>query len=989
MALVKQNYPISFLQGLDTKDDAKQVIPGKLLALQNATFITPGELRKRNGYTVLSTSIDNGNTITAGYGLATFNNELIEFDGVNLYSYASGNMTWTDKGPITSLELSINPVVNNVNEQTNPNVAVHPDGLQLFTWEDSSGGSRYSIVDSVTGQTIVANALIVSTALTPKPFAIGAYLVIFYIDTATHHLRMLPIPVTDPISPLTAVDVATDVNVTDPFYDVCTLSTKLYIAYNSSGSSINLRDVNKFLVISAATAVTGENADVCITIFPDNTLLQLWIAYYNGTSVKYFVRNTALAAILPPTVVETTTNVVRIIGQTNSGSGNVWYEISASEPYNTLIHTATVTNTGVVGTPVVFLRSVGLAFKPFIYNTVIYFGITYQSVEQSTYFLVTSTRNIVGKILPTNGGGLLTESEVPEIVLTPANTYLTAVLQQDLLTTIGGTVYTQTGVTSATFDFLSNNTFYKAQMGANLNITGGILEAYDGVNVTEQGFNLFPEPVTLVSQATTGGMMGNAEVNTMYSIIAVYQWTDNQGQIWQSNTSTPISVAFNAGTTTGSAVYQIPTLRLTQKTGVVITLYRTIGNGTIYYQLTNIGLNYPLLNDPTVDFVTYDDTMFSDTVLQGNPIVYTTGGVVGNDGPPAPLLITQYTDRLILVPSENQYSFWYSKEVVPGTPIGFSALFVNNVDQRGGPITAVEQMDSALIMFKQNTIFYLIGEGPDNTGANNDYTSGQLITTDSGCINARSVVLMPLGILYQSNKGIYLLDRSYNVAYIGAPVEAYNGNTITSAQLIETTNQVRFTTEEGITLVYDYFVKQWSTFTPQLANDAVIFENEFTYVRADGLVYQETPGLFTDNGEFVQMALTTSWLSLAGLQGFQRAYRALFLGNYLSPHQLQIGVAYDFNPTQIQQEYINVTPLFSLTAYGEDSPYGNEYVYGGQYPLYQFQVRFARQKCEAIQFTIQDLQSSNFGEGFSISAFNLMVGTKKGSQKSPQPNIFG
>lgn len=988
MSLIKQNVPISFLQGIDTKDDSKQVLPGKLLNLQNAVFITPGKLRKRNGYTALSTLIDGGGSITAGFGLATFNNELLEFDGVELYSYASGNQTWTPKGKVTSLELTINPVIRNVNEQTNPNVAVHPDGLQLYTWEDSSGGSRYSIVDMVTGQTIVANTLISINATTPKPFALGVYLLIFYIDTSSHHLRMISIPTNAPLSPAAPVDIAIDVNTSFPTYDICMLSTKLYIAYNTSGNSIGLRDINIFLVLSAEVQVAGENANGCITIFPDSTLLQLWIAYYNGTAVKYFVRTNALAAFLVPTTIETTTNIVRIIGYANSGSGTVWYEFAAALPYNELIRTDTLTNTGMIGTPVVFLRSVGLAFKPFVYNNIVYFGITYQSVEQPTYFLVTSSGNIVGKAIPDNGGGLLTESEVPESIMVTTGEFITAGLQKDLLTTIGGTVYTQTGVTSIDFDFLANNTFYQAQMGANLNITGGLLIAYDGVNVTEQNFNLFPEPLTGVSQSNTGGHLGNASVATSYSYTATYEWTDQQGQLNRSTTATPIIAQFASGVTTGEVTISIPTLRLSQKTGVVITVYRTEGNGTIFYQLTNIGTTNPLLNDPTIDAVTYTDTT-SDATIIGNPILYTTGGVVDNSAPPAPALVTQYTDRLILVPSENPYSFWYSKEVIPGTPVEFSALFVNNVDQRGGPITAIEQMDGNLIIFKETTIFSMYGQGPDNTGANNDYNAGQLITTDSGCINARSLVLMPLGLLYQSAKGIYLLDRSLNVSYIGKDVEFINGQTITSAELIEYTNQVRFTTASGTTVVYDYFVRQWSTFTPQLANDSVIFEEQFTYVLPNGLVYQETPGIFTDNGEFIQMALTTSWLSLAGLQGFQRAYRALFLGDYLSPHQLLVGVAYDFNPTQVQQEYISTTPLFSLTDYGEDSPYGNEVLYGGAYPLYQFQVRFARQKCEAIQFTIQDVQSSNFGEGFSISAFNLMVGAKKGSQKSPQPNIFG
>ena len=82
---------------------------------------------------------------------------------------------------------------------------------------------------------------------------------------------------------------------------------------------------------------------------------------------------------------------------------------------------------------------------------------------------------------------------------------------------------------------------------------------------------------------------------------------------------------------------------------------------------------------------------------------------------------------------------------------------------------------------------------------------------------------MPLGLMFKSEKGIYLLGRDFKVVYIGAAVEAYNSMTITSATLLADTNEVRFTTMEGRTLVYDYFHNRWATFTGQTAIDSVIY----------------------------------------------------------------------------------------------------------------------------------------------------------------------
>lgn len=114
-------------------------------------------------------------------------------------------------------------------------------------------------------------------------------------------------------------------------------------------------------------------------------------------------------------------------------------------------------------------------------------------------------------------------------------------------------------------------------------------------------------------------------------------------------------------------------------------------------------------------------------------------------------------------------------------------------------------MDEKLILFEDNRIFSLTGQGPTPTGDQNDFSEPSLVTSDAGCIDPRSIVLIPIGILFQSNKGIYLLSRSLETKYIGAPVEAFNNQTITSAKLLQDQNQVRLLSSDGTTLVYDYF----------------------------------------------------------------------------------------------------------------------------------------------------------------------------------------
>jgi hypothetical protein len=985
MPLQKQNIPISFVQGIETKSDRKQVLPGRLLRLENGRFTSIGQIIKRDGYGALGSAIETGGSISMGAGLATFQRELLEFDGTSLYSYSLSNNLWTSKGQVTSLELTLAPVIRNNYAQSTPDMAQHPSGLQVFAWEDSRGGSRYSVVDSITGQALVQDALIASTAVKPRCLALGAYLIVFFIRTSDHHLRFFAIPVATPATPTAQVDFATDVDTVHFNYDACVLSTRIFVAYNDSsgGGGISVRYLNSFLSASAAISEASENADVAINIFPDTVNQQLWIAYYNGTDIKYFIKaySVPVANILNPTVIDTVADVVRLAGIASAGGGLVWWEITAAATYNHYVSLATVTSAGAVGGPTVFLRSVGIGGKPFSYVDNWYIVLIHESLLQPTYFVARTDGSVVAKIVPNNAGGLLSKDIIPETVQVTDGIVSLAILQKDILTTISGQIYTNSGVVQAKMDFTSNATFLKAELSQNLHINGGILEMYDGVTVVEHGFNVFPEDIT----ATPSNVGGNITAG-QYQYRVTYEWTDNQGLLHRSAPSVPVTVTFAGGVTTGQVDLTIPTLRITSKTQVRVVVYRTEGNGTIFYQLTSI--TSPLLNTTAADTVSYNDKAANSTII-GNPLLYTTGGVVENIAVPAPKLITTYGNRLIVVPSEDANNFWYSKEIVPGAPVEFSDFLVQNIDQRGGDITSVVQLDSNLILFKETRIFVQSGNGPTSTGSQNDFQNAQLVTSDGGCTNPRSVVLVPDGVMYKSLKGIYLLNRSLSVSYIGAEVEAFNSSVITSANLIPNTTQVRFSLDTGEVLVYDYYVKQWGIDTNYSAVDAVIFEDLYTHVTTAGIVMQETPSLYTDNGRFIKLLLQTSWLSMAGLQGFQRAYRALFLGEYKSPHQLLISVAYDFDPAFLQQDLINLTTVYPITNYGDDTPYGSEEVYGGQYPQYQFRIDFAKQKCQSILFQMEDIQSSNFGEGLALSGFNLMVGAKVGSNKVPATRTFG
>lgn len=1001
--LQKQSVNIDFAQGLDTKSDPWQIPIGKFASLKNSIFTKGGLLQKRNGFGSLTGLPD----ATSSY-LTTFNGNLTAI-GNKLEAYNPGTNQWFNKGAIQPVRLNVQPLVRNTFNQIQCDSAVASNGLVCTVYTEADIGATnyyYAIDDSLTGQNILPATLLVTPQESPRVFVLGNYFIILYSQSA--NLNYISIPVSMPTSPNTPVTLIVNYAAggTELAFDGVVFNNNLYISYNASdgGGAIRSTYLNSFLIrqtTNTGVVIASAKSATMVSICADSINSVIWTFFYktSGTTGYVVARDGTLNSVLAATQVISSGTILNVASAAQNGILTIFYEVYDSAIPTHFTEINTVTQAGVVGTPTNLLRSVGIASKAFIVNSKIYIMLVYSSLYQPTYFVSDTSSNIIAKLAYQNGGGYLTLG-IPSVNVS-GSTASIAYLFKDLIAAVNkdtnvpsGTqvagIYSQTGINLASFNISTLN-ITTAEIGQNLNLTGGFLWGYDGYQPTEQNFFVYPDSIEAVGSVTSGSMSAQ-----QYFYQVTYEWTDQEGNAFRSAPSIPVSVTLTSDT---SVTVNVPTLRLTYKTNVKIVIYRWSAGQQEYYQTTSISA--PTLNDKTVDSIAYTD-VHSDATILGNNLIYTTGGVVEDIGPPAFDAICLFKSRLIGIAAEDPNTIWYSKQVISGTPVEMSDLFTlylsptTGAQGSTGPTACCFPMDDKLILFKKNAgVYYLTGDGPDNTGANSDYGDFVFVTSTVGCSNQASIVFIPPGLMFQdgTGKGIWLLGRDLSTTYIGAPVEQFNSQRITSAFAIPGTNQVRLTLDGGGMLVYDYYYQQWSTFsnTNLSAISSCLYEELHTFIDKYGQAYQETPGAYLDGTIPVTLSLTTGWINVAGLQGYERIYDMYLLGQYYSPHKLAVSLAYDYAPAPSQQSIIS--PLNYSAPWGSDPSWGFSSPWGGAHQLEQWRIHTQRQLCESFQVTLTEIFDSSYGVsagvGLTLSNMNLRIGLKKSVRPIRAANAVG
>ena len=1006
MPLQPQDTTIPFSRGVDTKTSPLQVQAPFLLDLQNGVLDAGGAITKRHGTSVLPTTIfGSTSAITAGAYIATLRDQLVMFDQSQCYSYMQQANAWIARGRCVRTQASNRTIFTTSASQTNI-ASAYANNVGVFAWQDSRGGIRASIIDYATGTPYLADYQLSSTGSRPRVVATPSTLLIVYTNGA-NKICTRYVPTSAPLAFSAEVQLYTSAaSPTAVVFDAVSFNGHVVVAYQQGTSSIIVA-----YLTDEGTDGSASGLVPAITFTPDQGIggIQLTSTTTPGpylilqnfgvaSTVEMHAFNAALQQQSPTAVnvgalaYNTGLNIYASSSMLSGYAVDVIYETRATVPtvrritidLNELLNLTAAARSSMV----VVAYNCSMALAPFMLQGIPAVPVIYSSTVQPTYFLLDNVGAIISRHLPSLAGAIPSTLGVLGKPNTPSGSVVALGVQQSgVLSSDNGTFTTTTNVAELLIDTTGTSPFNTATQGNNLYVAGAQLLLYDGTSLVEDGFHIFPEGLT-VSAGGTGVIPSGS-----YSYIAVFGWIDARGQIHRSSPSLPFRAA--VGFTQALSV-SLPTLALTLKKGVFIELYRTTNAGSVYYKLTSS--TAPIANDPSVPSIIYIDNAL-DTAITSNEILYTNGGVLPHDAAPALHQVVAVQNRLMGLSTEGDNVLYYSQEYVPGQGIAWSLALTKNVPAFGGLAQTVGAMDDKYIIFKPNLCYYFYGAGPTPTGQNDQFSAITLLSADVGCSIQNSIVLTADGLMFQSNKGIRLLDRQLQLTYPGAPVAAYDGNACTSAVMVQDQNQVRFTSASGRALVYDYYwrapspsgqdtIGQWSTWTNHAAVAAVLWKGIYCHLSADGVVHTETAASYTDNGAFVSMVVQTAWLPLAGPQCWFRLMHAALLGTYYSPHLLQITLAYDYGSDELPTYWDPTVAVLGPT-FGSDITFGASDKFGGGAGgdgVYQVRINPSRQRCESVRFTFTDIAhpTGSAGQSCGINNLALEIGVIGGLKRLSQ-----
>jgi hypothetical protein len=985
MALTKSIIPVAIAEGLDTGTEPKLVSKG-LLRLEDARISRKGAVSKRPG-------IDKIDDATFDGYMATYENKPVVYQK-GLYLYNDTDGTWDSAGQLPELDIDVEKIQALGESVVLQQESAEREKTRAVIWvgSDTSGTLTYFInsYNTDTGL-LVDTATIGGVATLSMVHVIATHTDILYFFVNNASKQIYRGVVTSTGASAGTINAAT---VPDPSiptvkptpvsynFGACvvhqgTTDSWVMLAYvsdegvhNNHAIVLSLDNAGTLDSYGSEAMGTGQLAN-CFEfddtnafgamVYYDSAVQDIAMRVYASNCVanmnELVLRNWADANVYPLWMVGIQTGTDAASIYINTNDSNFSYP-----EWTAYLRKAEMTRSGAVPnleSEGEFIEGFTAICKPFdradgYHYLAIHPYVATEDIPHHTNFVIRDDELIVGTFMETSAFS----GTAPNVTKIGENHWrctFTHYFADDTM-----------GIALVDFNFdLPQQDRMARETRQHLTFDGMAPFQWDGQKSTEQGFHMYPHRIDTSNAAGASNLSDGT-----YGYCATYEWYDAKGNKHQSAPSLVDSLYVNA---TNTVTIKVPTLTITQKgsTDVQVILWRTDAYGSVYYRADS------QYNPQYAASVTFTDTL-ADSSLIARDSIYTTGGILENVAPPPSRVSCTHQNRLFYVHRHNEnIEIRYSKEFQAREGINHSDALTIYTPHEGGRITALRSFLDRLIIFKEDRIYSTYGTGLTDLGTGNGYADPTLLYPSLGCPNQKTIVGVPLGLIFQATDSrFYLLDRSFQVKPVGQGIEYWSkSQTISSSYEEPDNNEAVWLCETGFAMVYNWEYNIWGTWSNHNAHDCTVADSVVYWLEPSGnFVYKHASDYLDLRGGSPGTKIETGWFSFNQLEGFARIKRVLILGTMISAHNLRVKIAYDFDPYWEDSSIYEADTYLSSFGHSlyfddlEDDAWSDQ--------AYILEVSTSRQKCTSIRLHISDENAA--GGSFELTAIAFEVAGKKG-----------
>jgi hypothetical protein len=980
---------IAFAGSIDESQPAEVLDPTQAFTvLENGRTKQTGGYAKRLGFEEIPSTRMDGSSRSAG--LRTFaagpdGKQICVIDGVTLDEYSPALGRWVTKGPVPEPTCTPLPVPSVAFGQSSPTDIAALNGYTAIAWsaitQNDAAAQKciavLAVMDSATGAVILPPTTIGGT-ITGSTTSIalatyGTYIVALFNSVTANAIDGVYLDTTSATTvalgwQVIAGHICTDMNGNEGRVVSLTGASAIAIAYLNTtapggASQLTVRSVNISGSVASKTLTTATTPVAWDLVEGGSTLWVVWSENTSGnvkaqgldpTNITSTLVTLATVFVAAPGTYGVSFDVR--VSQMSGGGAAVYVKTSAA-----LLAQAIRNNAGAPATngTLGVMASMRLQSRPFLIGSKVYahcssrtFSANLLSNDIALCEVTPDTTNValVAMYLrpvaaPTERGiyvSYLDTNPTPNarVAALGNGQYVWAFTTQK-----SGT----TQATSATvYDFANPARWRAATVnGSTTVLSGGIASVFDGVKLTELGFVSAPAP-----PVPTVGAAGAVSLTVGRRYAATFVDTDANGDTHVSGVSLTGFLAGPVASKKINVALQGP-LTMTSR-GMVAGSHLVYGTQNkalrLFVWATADGGQPPyyyageITNDPTGGALIFVDNV-ADADLISNALLYGTGNLPGTNGasqdhraPPGLTHLVAYNGMLVGAAGST---LWYSSQPIDGEGQWFSPVFTVPLDDI---VTGLEVMDGTLFAFTRRHIFAVTGDPPADNGSSGGLGTPRRIASQDGCIDSNSIRATTLGIVFQSQRGIELLNRGAAVDYWGSQVRVTLANyPVVQSVVVDRQNAlIRISLGQsrssgvvsgatGRDVVYDTTTGGWVSVdrrfgsgADQPAQDAcVVFFNgayRYAWLATDGTLYVERdasdPSAYLDGSQWIARAAETAKFKVSGIQGRQLFGRALMLERYTTDHDASVALSYNYEASYRTPQVYSAATINGLLSAG-------------------------------------------------------------------------